>query len=110
MVSYIGTPGMIHKSAPVFPHRGSFFYITCRKNLTKFNISVINPNPEKKPVNNLFILLDSYFVRYCIVPSIAIGNIKRRQMIDFIFMSNIAITIAAIYPIIIPVHLAQTGS
>ena len=73
-----------------------------------FSINVVKDIPYKKPVSIRFVLFDSYWVKYCVVPSIISGIIS----ID-IFLLKIwigAIISAKKWPITIPVHLAHTGN
>lgn len=62
--SGVGTPGRF------------FYFFLVSIDLIKHKTVDVNANPYSNPEINLFLLLDSYLVKYCTVPSIASGNIK----------------------------------
>lgn len=65
-------------------------------------------NPYKKPDIILFKLLDSYVLKYCIVPSIIKGMVNT-EIEYFIVIKGDTIN-ATMCPIAIPVHLAHKGN
>ena len=72
-------------------------------------ISEISEYPNVTPVKALFKLVETYCVLSCNKPSTTIGTSRAKSMQLGISIKN-AVTQALNSPIIIPVHLAHTGS
>lgn len=85
---------------------GRFLFVSI--DLIKHKTVDVNANPYSNPEINLFLLLDSYLVKYCTVPSIASGNIKIK-MLRWKVWNGAAIK-AIKWPMVIPVHLAHKGN
>ena len=76
--------------------------------LMKHKTVEVKENPYSTPEINLFLLLDSYSVKYCIVPSVTNGIIK---IAIFLWKVKKGASKKAIKcPTAIPVHLAHRGN
>lgn len=76
--------------------------------LAEWIIKDVKASPYKKPDIARFRLVDSYALKYCIVPSIIKGT-ANTEMEYFITIKGEKIS-ATICPNAIPVHLAHKGS
>lgn len=74
----------------------------------KHKIVDVKENPYNIPEIILLLLLDSYFVKYCIVPSMANGAINIATLLWKVQKG--ATTKANKCPSAIPVHLAHKGN
>lgn len=76
--------------------------------LIECNIIEVKANPYKKPDKILLKLVDSYLLKYCIVPSMINGKVSIEM--EYFIVMNGEIIKATTCPIAIPVHLAHRGN